>query len=216
MSVRRRSYLPADARRAQLLDAAKRVFARRGYRAANIADICKEANVARGTIYQYFQNKRDVLIALLDDVAARVGAGITPSARRVEGAARHQAARRRHRQILPRAPARDARPRVFADEEILRLHSARRARPRRRRRRGHRQDRRHDPARDGSRHPRRAGGPHHAQGPAQAGRALPPRRRREDDPRRHRRRRGDRSCRPSSIPQSTLQLFGILHEEVRR
>ena len=72
MSVRRRSYLPADARRAQLLDAAKRVFARRGYPAANIADICKEARVARGTIYQYFRNKRDVLIALLDDVAAGV------------------------------------------------------------------------------------------------------------------------------------------------
>lgn len=72
MSVRRRSYLPADARRAQLLDAAKRVFARRGYPAANIADICKEARVARGTIYQYFRNKRDVLIALLDDIAARV------------------------------------------------------------------------------------------------------------------------------------------------
>src|SRR5207302_4299670 len=72
MSVQRRSYLPADARRAQLLDAAKRVFARRGYPAANIADICEEAGVARGTIYQYFRNKRDVLIALLDDVAASV------------------------------------------------------------------------------------------------------------------------------------------------
>ena len=72
MSVRRRSYLPADARRAQLLAAAKRVFAARGYRHANIADICAEAAVARGTIYQYFRNKRDVLIALLDDVAERV------------------------------------------------------------------------------------------------------------------------------------------------
>src|SRR5690348_1719327 len=72
MSIRRRHYLPADARRAQLLYAAKRVFAARGYRAANIADICQEAGVARGTVYQHFQNKRDVLVAMLDDVAARV------------------------------------------------------------------------------------------------------------------------------------------------
>lgn len=69
---RRRTYLPADARREQLLEAAKRVFARRGYPAVNIADICKEAKVARGTIYQYFRNKRDVLMELLDEIAARV------------------------------------------------------------------------------------------------------------------------------------------------
>src|SRR5271163_4659645 len=89
MSVRRRSYLPADARRAQLLDAAKRVFVRRGYPRTNIADICKEAGVARGTIYQYFRNKRDVLIALLDDVAARVAQVLAerPSVKTPRGAA---------------------------------------------------------------------------------------------------------------------------------
>jgi AcrR family transcriptional regulator len=119
MSVRRRSYLPADARRAQLLYAAKGVFAARGYRAANIADICKEANVARGTIYQYFQNKRDVLIALLDDVGARV----------------ERVLRERPQVAIPRgtklpvdvivkfcrARLREMLAAVFADEEILRL-----------------------------------------------------------------------------------------------
>ena len=119
MSVRRRSYLPADARRAQLLDAAKRVFVRRGYPRTNIADICKEAGVARGTIYQYFRNKRDVLIALLDDVAARVAKVLAerPSVKVPRGASVAaplivQFCRARLREMLAA---------LFADEEILRL-----------------------------------------------------------------------------------------------
>lgn len=119
MSVRRRSYLPADARRAQLLDAAKRVFARRGYPAANIADICEEAGVARGTIYQYFRNKRDVLIALLDDLAARCAKVLAerPSVKVPRGA----------RLSAPlivefcRARLREMLTALFADEETLRL-----------------------------------------------------------------------------------------------
>ena len=119
MSVRRRSYLPADARRAQLLAAAKRVFAARGYRAANIADICEEAGVARGTIYQYFRNKRDVLIALLDDVAARV--------KRVLRERPTVAIPRRARPPVDvivqfcRARLREMLQEIFVDEEILRL-----------------------------------------------------------------------------------------------
>jgi AcrR family transcriptional regulator len=119
MSVRRRSYLPADARRAQLLDAAKRVFARRGYPAANIADICKEARVARGTLYQYFRNKRDVLIALLDDVAARVAQVLAerpsvaiPRGTRLDVQLIVQFCRARLREMLQA---------VFADEATLRL-----------------------------------------------------------------------------------------------
>jgi AcrR family transcriptional regulator len=119
MSVRRRSYLPADARRAQLLYAAKRVFAARGYRAANIADICEEAGVARGTIYQYFRNKRDVLIALLDDVAARVKrvlserpAVAVPRGLKPPIAVIVQFCRARLRELLQE---------IFVDEEILRL-----------------------------------------------------------------------------------------------
>jgi len=119
MSVRRRSYLPADARRAQLLYAAKRVFAARGYRAANIADICQEAGVARGTIYQYFRNKRDVLIALLDDVAARV--------KRVLAERPAVAVPRGHKPPVDvivqfcRARLRELLQEIFVDEEMLRL-----------------------------------------------------------------------------------------------
>jgi AcrR family transcriptional regulator len=119
MSVRRRSYLAADARRAQLLVAAKRVFAARGYAAANIADICAEAGVARGTIYQYFQNKRDVLIGLLDEVAARVERVLAerpritaPRGRRLPIEAIVQFCRARLREMLLE---------IFLDEDVLRL-----------------------------------------------------------------------------------------------
>src|SRR5262244_2793823 len=69
---KKRTYLRADARRAQILDVAKGVFAGRGYHDANVADICKAARIGRGTLYLYFDNKRDVLLALMEDLAARI------------------------------------------------------------------------------------------------------------------------------------------------
>jgi AcrR family transcriptional regulator len=69
---RPRTYLRADDRRLQILAAAKRVFARRGYHVANIDDVCKAARIARGTLYQYFDNKRDLMLALMQETLARV------------------------------------------------------------------------------------------------------------------------------------------------
>src|SRR5579885_443548 len=59
-----RTYLPADRRRQQILDCALEVFARRGFHAATVGDICARARIARPTLYQYFRDKRDVLVAL--------------------------------------------------------------------------------------------------------------------------------------------------------
>lgn len=41
-----------------------KVFAERGYAAATIREIAREAKIAQGTIYLYFPSKRDVLLAL--------------------------------------------------------------------------------------------------------------------------------------------------------
>jgi AcrR family transcriptional regulator len=71
-SKKGRTYLRAEDRRAQILDVAKHVFARRGFHVANVADICAEAKIGRGTLYQYFDNKRDVLLALMEDIAQRI------------------------------------------------------------------------------------------------------------------------------------------------
>lgn len=58
----------AAQRRADLLDAAVRVFARKSYHAASISDIANEVGVAHGTFYRYFTSKQDLAEHLLDRV----------------------------------------------------------------------------------------------------------------------------------------------------
>lgn len=57
-----------EKRREELLKAATRVFAKRGYRAASISDIIDAAGVARGTFYLYFRSKQDILFAVIEDL----------------------------------------------------------------------------------------------------------------------------------------------------
>jgi AcrR family transcriptional regulator len=64
--------LPADDRRAHILDAARKVFAAQGYASSNVAAICEHAGIARGTFYLYFDNKADILVALLEGVEERI------------------------------------------------------------------------------------------------------------------------------------------------
>ncbi len=68
----KRTYLPGDQRRAQILGCAREVFAKLGYHRASIAHICTAAGIGRGTLYQYFDNKQDVFSAVIDELAARV------------------------------------------------------------------------------------------------------------------------------------------------
>jgi AcrR family transcriptional regulator len=67
-----RTALRPDERRNQILDCALEVFARKGFHEASIADICSPARIARGTLYQYFKDKRDVLEALIDRIVSRI------------------------------------------------------------------------------------------------------------------------------------------------
>jgi TetR/AcrR family transcriptional regulator, fatty acid metabolism regulator protein len=67
-----RTYLPRDQRRDQILDCALAVFAGKGFHETSIADICARAHIARGTLYQFFTDKRDVLSALVDRIVRRV------------------------------------------------------------------------------------------------------------------------------------------------
>ncbi len=50
----------------RILDAAIKVFARKGFYNATIADVAKIAEVAEGTIYLYFKNKDDLLISIFE------------------------------------------------------------------------------------------------------------------------------------------------------
>lgn len=51
-------------RRAQILTAAAKVFAAKGFERATIADIARAAGVAEGSIYNYFKNKSDLLVSI--------------------------------------------------------------------------------------------------------------------------------------------------------
>ena len=56
-----------EANRRAILDAARVVFARIGYEAANIRDIIRETNLASGTFYNYFKSKEEVFEAIAND-----------------------------------------------------------------------------------------------------------------------------------------------------
>ena len=56
--------------RAKLLKAAEVVFGTKGYEAAAIADITRKADVALGTFYVYFPDKKSLYVELVDEMAA--------------------------------------------------------------------------------------------------------------------------------------------------
>lgn len=56
----------ADFRRAELIDAANAVFARKGFAGASVDEIAKMAGVAKGTVYLYYPSKHDIYWAALE------------------------------------------------------------------------------------------------------------------------------------------------------
>ncbi|HKU57079.1 MAG TPA: TetR/AcrR family transcriptional regulator [Gaiellaceae bacterium] len=61
-----RTHAVEDKRR-HLLDAAVRVFARKGFHASRVGDIAEEAGVAHGLLYHYFASKDEVLEAVFHE-----------------------------------------------------------------------------------------------------------------------------------------------------
>jgi AcrR family transcriptional regulator len=57
-------------RRQALIEAAWRCAARRGFRDLTVDDVCAQAEVSKGAFYGYFEQKQDLLLALLEDDAA--------------------------------------------------------------------------------------------------------------------------------------------------
>jgi AcrR family transcriptional regulator len=53
--------------RAQLLDAAARVYARKGFEAATLDAVAEEAGFTKGAVYDHFGSKENLLFALLDE-----------------------------------------------------------------------------------------------------------------------------------------------------
>lgn len=63
-------------KRDQILEGAKRVFMKAGFDAATMNDITREAQVSKGTIYVYFNNKEDLFAALIERERSRLVASM--------------------------------------------------------------------------------------------------------------------------------------------
>lgn len=57
------------ARRGEILEAATKVFAEKGYDGTRMSDIAEQAGITKGTIYLYFTNKEDVFRAITTEEA---------------------------------------------------------------------------------------------------------------------------------------------------
>ena len=65
--------MPSSAeKRRLLLEAAVRVFARKGYHACRVGDIAKEAGVAYGLVYHYFGSKEELLETIFRETWTRM------------------------------------------------------------------------------------------------------------------------------------------------
>jgi len=90
-----------DNRRAQLLDAAARLFGGRGYHATSMRDIAKEVGMLSGSIYYHFESKEEMLLAVYEEGLRRIADGVDSAvALEVEPWARLEAACAAHLRTL--------------------------------------------------------------------------------------------------------------------
>ena len=63
-----------DARRRQILDAARRCFIRNGFHTTSMQDVLAEAELSVGAVYRYFKSKDDIIAAIAAEALAEVAA----------------------------------------------------------------------------------------------------------------------------------------------
>jgi AcrR family transcriptional regulator len=65
-----------DARRRQILDAARRCFVRNGFHATSMQDVLGEANLSAGAVYRYFRGKDEIIAAIASEAVAEVAGAL--------------------------------------------------------------------------------------------------------------------------------------------
>ncbi len=63
-------HLPESERRAQILRAARSIFIERGYLSARVEDVASRAGLSKGAVYFYFESKREIFDALVEEELA--------------------------------------------------------------------------------------------------------------------------------------------------
>jgi AcrR family transcriptional regulator len=77
-----------EARPAEILDAALKVFAEKGFAGTRMEDIASRAGVTKGTIYLYFENKEAVFKTLVRESIGATLAGVADNVRAFRGPVR--------------------------------------------------------------------------------------------------------------------------------
>lgn len=89
-------HMPEQARREQILSAARRCFIENGYHPTRMDDIAKAAGLSKGGVYFHFKSKQDVFDSLVDEEFAQsmaflrgVNAGDRPIGEKMQGIGQH-------------------------------------------------------------------------------------------------------------------------------
>ena len=61
-----------ERRKQQIIDTAKEMFLEKGYQSTHIGQVCEKLDIARGTVYQYFGNKKEILYTLINNISEKV------------------------------------------------------------------------------------------------------------------------------------------------
>ena len=63
-----------EARRAQILDAARRCFVREGFHETSMQELLAEAGLSSGAVYGYFSSKDELIVAIAEDNISQISA----------------------------------------------------------------------------------------------------------------------------------------------
>jgi len=64
--------MPPEKRRRQLLNAALRLFLKKGYRVTTTEEIARKASLTKGALYHHFKNKEDILYELVKNLSEKM------------------------------------------------------------------------------------------------------------------------------------------------
>lgn len=68
MKIKQSPKLPAETRKEQLLDSARALFVKKGYRMTTTEEIARSAGLTKGALYFHFRKKEDILFELIRSI----------------------------------------------------------------------------------------------------------------------------------------------------
>lgn len=87
MSARKRREQEKQARATAILRGARKLFLKKGYEGTSVEAIARSLDIAKGTIYLYFNTKEDLFSAVLSEQGRAIFEGLKKSARKSRSAA---------------------------------------------------------------------------------------------------------------------------------